>query len=881
MGILRGRSIKKKHMMSSKPQPEKQAPGDAAPPNSPVNNLGLVLDGGGAECDFDDRTGGSQGRRQSSRERQRRPHRGLSRGVSAAMLKQGTDEPDPGMFDRGPQTPDFQQGFSQDQPQTAGEVAVPSGAPRTHEWHVERKEAMAEACDSLGIGSGKSEFFEMPRVVGMSGPGGSGKSTLASMVIARQDVREYFYKGVLWLPVGEGAKHCLPELMLHLARMVYETVLRKACRPPRSAGVGVDPEDGAGYIHEVVNESNHRFLVVADDVREPEVLEELKWAGVWVLYTSRRDDLLTGAPLLRLDAVTKEEGGMVLRRAAGLGDDATLPPAAHELMQRCEYGAMQLAFAGRWGVVRGKSDEEAWRAALGHIAEAQKRGGNGQLLAWRDAMLRIGPDELEADSLHTKELYLSLAILPKGLAFRSKVAAVLLYGDECSADEQEAAGKALETLERLSILTLEVGGKYRVHEVHADFVRECEVTNKEEREMALARWRGYASDLRALSTYSSVWLVKIWDVIAQVEGTGPVTSPYDAALDRVDPSSPKLAKALKRAARFHWRREDRLEAYTKQYQLRLIEETAAEGPSSLAVAKTLHILGMCVYKAGRKEEAEDNYQRALAIFRERLGPDHLEVAHTMYELGRCFYTAGRTNEAEKYLRRALAIEEEKLGLHHLDVASTRYHLGVCLYRAGKMEMAKETLRPALAIWEGHPSGDGLNVAHALHSLGLCALKTGQTEEAEGLLRQSLGIREDLDPNHADVASTLHYLGACASDNRRTGDAEKLLRRALAIREEKLAPNHPDVGRTLHRLGVCVHEEAGPTKEGEELLRRALSIKEEQLGTHHPSAAKTRKFLKAYAPPPSLAERLTVPLLVAGGLLGATLLLLRSRRTGRS
>lgn len=93
--------------MSSKPQQE-QAPGDAAPPNSPVHNPGLVLDGGGAEEDFDDRTGGRKSRRQSSGERRRRP-RGLSRGVSAQMLKQGTDEPDPGMFDRGPQTPDFQQ----------------------------------------------------------------------------------------------------------------------------------------------------------------------------------------------------------------------------------------------------------------------------------------------------------------------------------------------------------------------------------------------------------------------------------------------------------------------------------------------------------------------------------------------------------------------------------------------------------------------------------------------------------------------------------------------------------------------------------------------------------------------------------------------------
>lgn len=54
-------------------------------------------------------------RRQSKLGRVRRnsgdlePSRGLTRGVSAAMLKEGTSVPSPGLFERGPQTPDYQQ----------------------------------------------------------------------------------------------------------------------------------------------------------------------------------------------------------------------------------------------------------------------------------------------------------------------------------------------------------------------------------------------------------------------------------------------------------------------------------------------------------------------------------------------------------------------------------------------------------------------------------------------------------------------------------------------------------------------------------------------------------------------------------------------------
>ncbi|CAM9956134.1 unnamed protein product, partial [Hapterophycus canaliculatus] len=108
----------------------------------------------------------------------------------------------------------------------ASDVLVPPGSHSIRDWHVERPEVVAEACERLGVGS-RSDFFEKPRMVGLAGPGGAGKSTVASMVAAREDVRKHFHKGVLWLPVGQGAKDRLPELILHLARMVYETVMGK------------------------------------------------------------------------------------------------------------------------------------------------------------------------------------------------------------------------------------------------------------------------------------------------------------------------------------------------------------------------------------------------------------------------------------------------------------------------------------------------------------------------------------------------------------------------------------------------------------------------------------------------------------------------------
>lgn len=114
------------------------------------------------------------------------------------------------------------------------------------------------------------------------------------MVIAREDVRAFFHDGVLRLQVGKGARDRLPGFMSLLAKMVYETV--KVCRPPRRTGLEEYPKDGATYIREMVDESNRRFLVVADDVWGVQVLQELKRAEMWVLYTTRQNDLLPGPP---------------------------------------------------------------------------------------------------------------------------------------------------------------------------------------------------------------------------------------------------------------------------------------------------------------------------------------------------------------------------------------------------------------------------------------------------------------------------------------------------------------------------------------------------------------------------------------------------------
>lgn len=579
-------------------------------------------------------------------------------------------------------------------------------------------------------------------MVGLAGLSDAGKSTVASMLIAREDVRASFHKGLLWLQVGQGAKDRLPEIMLRLAGMVYETVMLKMCRSPRTAGLGIDPEDGAAYIREVVDESSRRFLVVTDDVWEVEVLRELKNAGVWVIYTTRHDGLLPEAPSLRLDQVMKEEAELVLRRAAEL-DDAPLPKAAYDLMERCEFSVMHLALVGRWSVVHGRRDEKAWQMVVECIEEAQAGGEGEDRLPWRAAVLRARMEELASENKHDQELYVALAVLPKGFAFHLDVVAVLLHGDGFSAEDLETAGRVAATLERWSVLTLEGGGMYRVHDDHADFVQGCFAAFQNARQRILRRWRAYISSVRAIGSYASFWLVEMWDLLERVEGNGAISQRFDTALDAAyaaDSSKPELLEALGRAARFHWRRKDWMEAYSKNLRMLQIHESTI-GPITTEAADALHSLGACMHNQGRRYEAERYYRRALAIRKEKLGGNHLDVARTLYSLGVCVFALGQMKQAEECHREALTIREDQLGADHPDVAKVLHSLGVCVYSTGQKEEAEGFYRRALAIRKAKLRPDHPDLSRSLRELAQCAAgKEGFREEVTGLVRQLLAAR---------------------------------------------------------------------------------------------------------------------------------------------
>ncbi|CBJ48827.1 TPR repeat-containing protein [Ectocarpus siliculosus] len=760
-------------------------------------------------------------------------------------------------------------------------------------------------------------------MVGLAGPTGCGKSTVTSLVVAREDVRAHFRDGIVWLPVrGKGAEHRLPDLMLLLANMVYETVLKsgeaswssKKLRPPRTpGGVACDRENGAAYIRGALGitrpggeegdgggESHEqrrwrpRYLIVADDVYEPEVLEELQGIGAWVLYTTTRSasfirrngersegdgdgdgDGGDHADVLRLDNISDAEGETVLRRASGLDPEAELPQPALDLFKSYGSVVMDLAYIGRWGVVHGTTDVKAWEVALNSVfLEGGEGGQEWTRRRWHTAVLFAGMADLARLNDKAKDLYLSLAVLPKGLSFTPADAAALLFGGDTKAAKAAtpdlgAVMEVLGVLEQCSVLFLEEGGRYCMHGSHADFVRELISCFPLSRKRALGRWREHASTPAALFAWPVEDSVRIQWALSSLDDAVEPPPPYDAMLDGMDQSDADTFSAvLERVAQVQALAGNLEGAHAKYTRLvvvtesRLEREAAGGGDSisqagaELLLADRLHNLGMIAGGLGSTEEAFACHGRARSIREERLGASHPDAAHSLQALAACAAAAGKPQDEEWYLRRALSSwtgegEDGEGGgdggggdggsvdlLDRWDVARTLHTLGGNSLKAGRTGEATELFRRALRWWEDALGQGCTNAARALHSLGVCAYDAGEVGEAAEFYRRALKVRvERLGPRHPDVAVTMHSLGVCEWKAGRPDEAEVLYQQTLSIRVEALGVEHPHVARTLHSLGGCARH-AGRDGDAMALYQRALDIQEAMLGPCHPEVAAT-------------------------------------------
>jgi hypothetical protein len=215
-------------------------------------------------------------------------------------------------------------------------------------------------------------------VTGLWGAGGFGKTTIARLLVHRDEVREHFPDGVVWVTVGEDTAG--PELA--------EKVLNAVCLLGGDRPAVTDPVAAGAELGRVVG--GRRVLLVVDDVWSAAQVEPFLIGGPGAvrLFTTRiRGVLPDSAELVRVDQMSRGEAEQLLRAGVGGVSGGVV--------------AGLLAATGRWPVL----------LALVHGAvRADQSAGRGAEDAMREILHELsatGPTAL--DITDTQERHTAVA----------------------------------------------------------------------------------------------------------------------------------------------------------------------------------------------------------------------------------------------------------------------------------------------------------------------------------------------------------------------------------------------------------------------------------------------------------------------------------------
>ena len=638
----------------------------------------------------------------------------------------------------------------------------------------------------------------------LTGQSGAGKTTAAAAMVGERGdrVRALFPRGVVWLRVGKGAGAAdrLPRLMLKLAKRLHRDVMKEGVAAPEAG------EDGGSYVEKIVSQEELKCLVVADDVWESEVVDKLRETGMWVLLTTRFPEFVEPEKSVVMDTLMPAEAEDVLRRAAELPPGDRLCDAAMKVLEICGRVAMDTAFVGGWICqVESKRKEEAWTRAVENI-EAQDGGGAADREVNRLAILRAGFEYLGTENVLAQKLYAELAVFPDGHAFGESDVAVLL-GDG------EVATKPISILERWGVLKADASDKYRMHDVHMDFARGKLMGWDTIRKPAVERWTKHISRVDFAVGVDVYALLRMWRALEGVGGKGWFHSrPYDNQLVQMDVSDPLKTVAVRVVAEVYV--HDGKVGELEELMRKVLEQGDAHGGDCVEVQMmALYYIRNALSDQGRHQEREDVARRLgefggpgvqLPLPSDGAGFSQISTTFSMY--GVCARAAGRMENAEEWFRKALKAQETGGLTASYQAVFVMVELGECAQIAGQLEKAEAWFERALEIEEAKLGPDDVQVAYTLCVMGNCMREAGKYKEAEGLLQRSLKIYEaKLGPDDVQVAYTLEGLALSVRKAGRPGDAVPLFERAVEIKEAKLGPDHVEVAYTLHQLARSVRE----------------------------------------------------------------------------
>ncbi|MCB9881420.1 MAG: serine/threonine protein kinase [Planctomycetes bacterium] len=287
-------------------------------------------------------------------------------------------------------------------------------------------------------------------------------------------------------------------------------------------------------------------------------------------------------------------------------------------------------------------------------------------------------------------------------------------------------------------------------------------------------------------------------------------------------------------------------------------EIAATTDDEPLRAETWNTFATTLWHQGLLAEAEDAFQRSIALYESLYGEHDPRITAPLVNLGSVHLMSSDYEAAEAVYARAIAIEEAQADCEtDFEFATTLHLMALVCEGREEFERALAYERRSLAIREAVLGPEHWHVALSLTTLGDLLRKTGHAKDGLPLLRRAVAIAEKTWDAHPDlwwsqrslaetllassqfaeartvaerqiealrgyegvdewVALCLAIRGAALRGEGRATEAEPVLRDALERMTNTYGSSDPARLRTLHLLATLLRE-LGRESEAKKLL----------------------------------------------------------------
>ncbi len=258
--------------------------------------------------------------------------------------------------------------------------------------------------------------------------------------------------------------------------------------------------------------------------------------------------------------------------------------------------------------------------------------------------------------------------------------------------------------------------------------------------------------------------------------------------------------------------------YATAHDMLLAHERDAGGPLDTLTLRALRGVGTVACRQARYDDASTAFAPALEHAGQAFGPDSLEVATVCNDLGVLGKFAGRFDDAQRWYERALDIVTAAGELRSHFTATLHHNLAGLAHSRQRSADGVASGRLSVAIRRDLVGDDHVLVAADRANLGGLLLDVGAIDEAEEAFKAARAVFErEFGAAHPEVAIAWHNLAAVAAARHDVPLAITRYRHALAAKAQTLGADHPSTLITVVNLGYLVDDD----REACALFQRAV------------------------------------------------------------